>query len=130
MENGPLRLMIGTDDAARENGMAEKLQARGFEVQTATGAGEILERVREGAFDFLVLPTAPLQAGMFLLAEQLQEDFPGLSGRVFFLPEVPPEAEDQVVGNLAGLMKMFSRLTLKPSGSGKRNDEMPSEDYF
>ena len=129
MGNGPLRLMVGTEDASSKKGMAEKLQARGFEVRTATGSGEILQGAREGAFDFLVLSTSPLQADMFLLAEQLQEDFPGLSGRIFFLPEVPPEAEDQVAGNLAGLMKMFSRLTLEPSGNGAADDESPSEDF-
>ena len=119
MYDGPLRLMVGTGDQNKEKGMAAKLAARGFEVSMASGPGEIFKRVREKTFDFLVLPTSPLQADMFLLAEQLQAYFPQLSGRIFFLPEVPPEAEDRLVGNLAGLMKMFSRLSLEPSGTGR-----------
>ena len=74
----PLRILIADDEVELASALAERLQLRGFLVETATGGTEALQLSREHDFDVLIVDVKmPGIDGLDLMAA-IKRDAPDL----------------------------------------------------
>ena len=116
VRNRPLRLMVAVDDDHDTDDLAREFSRKGFDVRVTSNRAEVMQRARDNSADLFVLRTSAHSADMLLLAEQLQSVYPGLAGRILFLPKDSAKSIRRLVGELAPVMHFLRQASERLGG--------------